>query len=341
MMLRPLSNVACLSLLFTSLAAAETPSFVVKDTWIIGGAGRWDYVVVDPQTHLLYVTRSTHTQVVDPAGKVVADIDGGKGLHGVALAPAAGRGFISDGKAASVHVFDLKTDKMLGDISAADDADGIIYDAGSNRVLVGCGDAEALVAIDPDADLKTASADKIDLGGKPEFLAADGKGRAFVNLEDKSEIAVVNVKEKKVIDRWKLGTGESPAGLAIDAVNGRLFVGCHNEKMVVLDTATGKVLTELPIGKGNDACAFANGEAFASCGDGTVTVVRETAPGHFEVAQTLTTQAGARTMAVDPSTNLLYLPTAEFGEKQPGKKWPPIKPDSFTIVVAGATSAPK
>lgn len=314
-------------------ANAASGGYAVTSTIKVGGEGRWDYVTVDANHHL-YVTRSTHTQVIDPAtGKVIADIPGGGGLHGTALVPSAHRGFITDGRDAKLLVFDLKTNEVLGKIDASDDADGVIYDAGSDRVLVCCGDANALLALDPNADLATAKASKVDLGGKPEFLAADGKGRAFVNVQDKNEIAVVDLKTLAVTARWKTGTGTSPTGIAIDPTHGRLFVGCRNEKMVVLDTTNGDVLGELPIGNGNDACAFDTDTAFASGGDGTLTVIKEASAGHFVVAGTVKTMPGARTMGLDASTHTLYLPTAEFGPTTPDQRRPTPKPDSFTIVV--------
>jgi DNA-binding beta-propeller fold protein YncE len=325
-----------LTLTFASItfAAGDAP-YSTKSTMKIGGDGRWDYVTVDSSTHLLYVTRSTHTQVIDPSGKVTADIAGGKGLHGVALVPSANRGVITDGKGAELIVFDMQSNEVLGKVAAADDADGIIYDAGSDRVLVACGDAAQLLLLDPKADLKSAAVEKIDLGGKPEFLAADGKGRAFVNLQDKNQIAVVDLKTKSVVNRWDIGEGKSPTGLAIDPDKGRLFIGCRNEKLIVMDTSDGKVLAEVPIGKGNDACAFDAPYALASCGDGTLAVIKETDDGKWSAQQTVSTASGARTAAVDTSTHQVYLPTAEFEPLAQGQRRPTAKPGSFKIIVVG------
>jgi DNA-binding beta-propeller fold protein YncE len=307
----------------------------VQKTFQIGGAGRWDYATFDPDSHLLYVTRSTHTQGIDVnTGKVVADIDGQKRAHGTAIATSAGRGFISDGEDGSVVVFDLKTDKILGKITAADDADGIIYDPGSNRVLVACGDSQKLIVIDPTIDLKTGKADSVDLGGKPEFLAADGAGKAYVNINSKNEIAVVDIKTLAVTARWPTGSGTRPAGLAIDPKNHLLFVGCRNQKLIIMSADNGHVLAEPAIGSGNDACKFdpTTGEAFASCGDGTLTIVKQTSPDKFDVSA-IPTKPGARTMAVDPDTNTLYLPTAEFASARAEGRRPAMKPNTFMIVV--------
>ncbi len=323
--------------------AAPPRHYAVEPAIHVGGPGRWDYATVDPASHRLYVTRSTHTQAVDVrTGQVVLDVPGQRGSHGVVAVPAVGRGYVTDGKAGTIVVFDLKTGDVLGNVAAAADADGEVYDAGTNKVLATCGDAGKLAVIDAAADPKAARADTVDLGGKPEFLAADGKGTAYVCVNDKSEIAVVDLKALKVTARYPTGSGTKPTGLAIDVEHGRLFVGCRNQKLVVLGTADGKVLAELPIGAGNDACGFdpGTGDAFASCGDGTLTVARETSPGKFEVAQTVQTPRFARTMALDPTTHTVYLPTAEMNPAGPGEQRPTPKPDSFTIAVVAPAAAP-
>ena len=324
--------------------AADAPAdaLSVQKSIHIGGPGRWDYATVTDGR--LYMTRSTHSQAVDLAtGKVVLDVPGQKRSHGIVAVPKVGRGYITDGGAGTIVVFDLKTGDVLGNVAAADDADGEFYDAGTNKVLATCGDAGVMAVLDAGADPKSAKADTVDLGGKPEFLAADGKGTAYANLEDKSQVAVVDLKTMKVTAHWSLGTGTSPAGLAIDVEHGRLFVGCHNQKLVVLDTKDGRVLAELPIGTGNDACGFdpGTGTAFASEGDGTMTAARETSPGKFEVVQTVRTPRGSRTMAVDPATHTVYLPGAEFNPARPGERRPQAKPDSFMVTVVGPTADAK
>lgn len=330
-----LLTAAVMSIATISLAADVAAPLAVTSTIHIGGPGRWDYLSVDPETHNLYVTRSTHEQVIDPAaGKVIADIPGGEGLHGTAIVPSAGRAFVTDGKAAKLLVVDLKTYKMLGSIDAAEDADGAIYSPAADRVLVSCGDAAQMLILDPHADVATAKVQKVDLGGKPEFLAADDAGRAFVCINDKNEIAVVDIKTATVTARWPIGSGTAPMGAAIDAKAGHLFIGCRNEKLIVLNTADGKVLAEVPIGRGNDACAFdpATGHAYASCGDGTLAVIGETEPGKFAVVQTVKTMAGARTVGIDTASHAIYLPAAEMNPAEQGKR-PTPKPDSFSIVV--------
>ncbi len=318
---------------FASRAGAAEP-FHLVDTYAIGGAGGWDYMTSDAGHHLVYVTRSSHTLALDAAtGKVVADIAGQERSHGVALDPGSNHGFITDGNAGVVLVFDLKTYQILGKIKAADDADGIIYDPGTNKVLVACGDSGLLVVISGDADPATGAPEgQIDLGGKPEFLAADGHGMAYVNLVDKGQVAAVDLKTSKVIARWATAPGGSPVGLSIDPVHRRLFVGCRKpNQLVVMSADDGTILASLPIGAGVDATAF-DGEAFASTGDGFVTVVGETSPGKFAVLQTVPTARGARTMCVDATTHRLYLPTAEF-EPATGGGRPKAKPDTFKVLV--------
>ena len=325
-----------LTLAEPSLATAgEAADYHVSKTFPVGGEGGWDYLTVDPENKLLYVPRSTHTLVLDAnTGKTVADIPGQKRNHGVAIVPSAGRGFITDGEDASVTVFDLKTYSVLGKVKTADDSDGVIYDPASGKVLVVCGDAGVMIPIQPDLDLATGKADPaVELGGKPEFLAADGQGKAYINLVDKDQVAVVDTKAMKLISKWSTSPGGSPVGMSMDPVRRRLFIGCRRpQKLVVMDANDGKVLADLPIGAGVDATKL-DGDVFASCGDGTLTVARESAPGQFQVVQTVQTPRGARTMGVDPRTHTVYLPTAQLEPPAQGQSRPRPKPGSFMIVV--------
>ena len=316
-------------------AASEAGPYRVTNTFHVGGEGGWDYLTVDPEHQLLYVPRSTHTMVLDAhTGKTVADIPGQKRNHGVALVPSANRGFITDGEDASITVFDLKSYAVLGKVKAADDADGVIYDPASGKVLVVCGDAGVLIPISPDVEPATGKADAaVELGGKPEFLAADGQGKAYINLVDKDLVAIVDTKTMKVVNKWPTAPGGSPVGMAIDPARRRLFIGCRKpQKLVVMSAEDGKVLADLPIGAGVDATKF-DGDIFASCSDGTLTIAREGAPGKFEVVQTVQTPRGARTMGVDPANHTLYLPTAEFEPQSQGQSRPRAKPGSFMVVV--------
>jgi DNA-binding beta-propeller fold protein YncE len=270
------------------------------------------------------------------SGKVLADIPGQKIAHGVAIAPAAGRGFISDGGGSgAIVVFDLKTYAVLGTLVAQPDADGIIYDPASNRVLVVSGDKGVLMSFRPDIDPKNGKIDEpIALDGAPEFLASDGAGKVYINLMDKDVVAVVDLKSKKVVARWPVAPGGAPVGMSIDRNNRRLFIGCRKpQKLIVMNTDNGKVLADLPIGEGVDATKTDGGQAFASCRDGSLTVAAERS-GRFEIIQTVKTSSGARTMGLDPTTHRIYLPTAEFEELPPGATGrPKMKPDTFMIVV--------
>jgi hypothetical protein len=312
-------------------------TYRVSQVFTIRGEGAWDYLTVDSEHGLLFVPRASHTMVIDAkSGKTVADILGQKHNHGVALVPAAGRGFISDGDDGSVVIFDLKSYAVLGKIKAADDADGIIYDPASNKVLVVSGDGGVLIPISPDVDPSTGTADTpVELGGKPEYLVADGRGKVYVNLEDKNLVAAVDTKTMKVVDRWTTGPGGSPVGLSMDRIGRRLFVGCRNpQKLIVMSAVDGKVLADLPIGPGVDATQF-DGDAFASCRDGTLAVARETFPGQFKIVQTVKTRVGARTMGLDEATHTLYLPTAIFSPTGANGR-SEAQPETFMIVGVSA-----
>jgi len=317
-------------------SAVAQGNWAVEKTFHIGGDGGMDYITADAQNHRLYVPRSTHVMVIDAdSGKTIADIAGQKHNHGVAIAPEAGRGFITDGEG-SVVIFDLNTNAVLGTLKARQDADGIIYDKATGLVLVSCGDDGTLVTIKADVDPKTGSIDPpIDLGGKPEFLTSDGAGKVYVNLEDKDQVAVVDLKARKVLAHWPVAPGGSPVGLSIDTAKHRLYVGCRKpQKMIVMSTDDGKVIADLPIGAGVDATKFDGQQGFASCRDGKLNVVGEGASGKFEIVQTVTTAVGAKTMDVDPATHKIYLPTFEFEEAKAGAR-PAAKPGSFMIVVVG------
>jgi DNA-binding beta-propeller fold protein YncE len=295
-------------------AGSSDRPYKMAASFRVGGDGGWDYPTLSPDGHLLYVTRTMHTMVVDVAtGKVVADIGGQQRSHGVALVPDAGRGFISDGKAGAVQIFDLRSNASLGRVPAAADADSIVYDPGGKRVLVFCGEAHQMVALAPDVNPTTGKASAtVDLGGSPEFAVADGNGKVFVDIADKDEVAVVDTRAMKVVARWATGPGRRPTAISMDRATRRLFVGCRNKILVVMNADDGKIIAEFPIGAFVDAAAFRAGLVFASCGDGTLTIFREVSADKFEPAQVLKTELGARTMAVDAGGAMIYLPTADL-----------------------------
>ncbi|MGA8529825.1 MAG: hypothetical protein WB622_08925 [Acidobacteriaceae bacterium] len=315
---------------------AQTQWQVTK-TFHVGGEGGWDYVTVDAAHHRFFVTRSTHTQAIDEeTGRVLADIPGQVRSHGVALAPKLGRGFITDGGGSgAILVFDTKTYQVLGKLATMPDSDGIIYDAAMDEVLAVSGDGNALMTFKPDIDPKNGKIDPpIALGGAPEFLASDGSGKAYINLENKDLVAVVDLRTRKVVARWPVAPGGHPVGMAIDAKAHRLFIGCRNpQKMIVMNTENGKVEAALPIGAGVDATRVLGSQAFASCRDGSLTVVGERA-GQFSVDQALKMVDGARTMGLDATRREFFLPTAQM-EPAPAGKRPQMKPGTFEVVVVG------
>jgi DNA-binding beta-propeller fold protein YncE len=309
--------------------AAPAQTWDVTKTLHIGGEGAWDYLTVDPQSHHLFVPRTTHTLVLDEDGKVLGDIPGQKGAHGVAVVPNLNRGFITDGGGTgAIIVFDLKTYAILGSIPTVPDSDGIIYDAKQNLVLAVSGDGGTLMTFAPDIDPAKGKVTSIDLGGKPEFLAADGTGKVFINLEDKDIVAVVDLKSGKVINRWPVAPGGAPVGMALDAATHTLVVGCRKPQvMVFMNAETGKITASLPIGPGVDATKVDGGKAFASSADGTLAV----ASLDGKLLQTVKTPLAARTMGVDPTTHQIFMPTAEMQPATTGRPKP--KPDTFMIVV--------
>lgn len=319
-------------------ARADAGTYKVVTQYKVGGEGGWDILTVDPDTHRLYYGRGTRMQVLDiETGKVIGEIPDTPGIHGVALASGLGRGFTSNGRDSSVTIFDLKTLAVLGRVPVGRNPDAIVYEPVTKRILVFNAGSRSATAIDAASGTVVGT---VALDGRPEFAVADGKGKVFVNLEDSSAVAGFDAKTLKVESRWPLVGGEGPSGIALDRAHHRLFSVCGNEKMVVLDSQTGKVVATLPIGKGPDGAEFdaATGLAFSPNGEGTLTVIHEDSADKFSVVGTVTTQRGARTMALDPKTHRLYLAAASYGEtpaptaERPRPR-PPMLPDSFVILV--------
>jgi outer membrane protein assembly factor BamB len=315
----------------TALVAHGQATWHVEKTFNVGGMGSFDYLTVDAKGHRLFVPRGTHAQVIDAeSGKLLGDIPGIKGAHGIAIVPAVNRGFATQGAGeGGLLVFDLKTYAVLGSLPAAADADGVIYDEAADRVLVSAGDSEALLVYKPSLDLTTGKPEIIKLGGKPEFLAADGD-IVFVNLEDKDLVAKVDLKAGKVLAKYPVAPGGKPVGLSIDRAAHKLFIGCRGpQKLVVMSTVDGKIEGSVDIGAGVDATAYGKGQAFTSCRDGSLTVAGDKG-GSFAVEQTVQTAVGAKTMGLDTEAGKIYLPTADFVTTN-GKAT--AKPDSFKIIV--------
>lgn len=297
----------------------------------VGGEGGWDYITYDPDGDRVFVGHSNEITVVDAnTGKKTGSVPA-SGAHGVALVPDKNLGFSTNGRAGTVTVFDLKTLQVKQDITAGQNPDAIIYDTYSKQVIVMAGRSKEVIVIDPDS-LKVAAT--IPLGGKLEAATTD-PGHVYVNVEDTGEIASIDSKTWKEDHRWKLAGCEEPSGMGIDEKQHRLFSVCGNKKMVVVDATNGQILATLDTGAGTDGGGFdpGLGYAFASNGrDATLTVVKEE-NGKYVVAGNVPTQAGARTMAVDPKSHRVFLPTAELGPPAAGQRWPSVKPGTFSILV--------
>lgn len=328
----------CAALLLGVAPVAPAQSYHVTHTYTLGGDGGWDYLALDTVGHRLFIARQDRVMVVDPSnGKLLAEIPGLNRAHGIAFAYEAGRGFATSGGDGKVIMFDLKTLKVLGRIDAAPDADAIIFDPATKRIFTFNGDSRSSSVIDPAAGAKIGT---IDLGGGPEFGVSAGDGKVYVNLEDSSAVDEIDAATMKVTRRWSLAPCQSPSGLAIDHTHHILFSGCHNQVMAMSDATTGKVLATLPIGQGVDACRFdaGTGLAFASTGDGNITVIHEDAPDKFSSAGTVATKRGARTMELDEKTHRLFTVTADFGPPPAAtpdrpRPRPPILPGTFAVLV--------
>jgi YVTN family beta-propeller protein len=318
--------------------AAAPAGYHVAKTYKLGGDGGWDYLLVDSAARRVYISRSTHVMVVDAdTGGIVGDIPDTAGVHGIAIAGDSGKGYTSNGRGGSVTVFDTKTLKTLGTVKVGQNPDAITYDDVSKRVFTFNGASHDATAVDVKTDTVAGT---IPLGGKPETGVADEHGHIFVNVEDKSEIVDIDTRKLTANAHWALAPCEEPSGLAMDRKHRRLFAGCSNKLMAVVNADTGKVVTTLPIGSGVDANGFDPGTdlAFASNGEGTLTVVHEDSPDKFTVVENATTQRGARTMSLDTKTHRVYLVSAEFGPPPPAtperpRPRPSIVPGSFTLIV--------
>lgn len=316
-----------------AMAAPGPSGYQLAKSIPVGGDEGWDYLAVDSAARRVYVSHGSHVVVLDADSFAAAgDIPDTQGVHGIAIAEDLGRGFVSDGRANQVTIFDLKTLKTLGTAKAGTNPDAIVYDAGTKRVFTMNGRSHDATAING-GDGSVAGT--LDLGGKPEFAVADGKGSIFVNIEDKSELVQFDPQKLAVVHRWPLAPCESPSGLAMDVKTRRLFAGCENKMMAVVDADTGKVVTTLPIGAGVDANAFdpETGFAFASTGEGTLNVIHEDSPDKFTVVENVATKRSARTMGLDLKTHNIFLSAADFDPPAPGERRGKMKPGSFVVLV--------
>jgi YVTN family beta-propeller protein len=338
--LRATRLLTCVMALLCGTAVAEDPYKFVREI-PIGGEGGWDILTIDSVAGRLYLSHATKVVVVDlNKNAVVGEIADTPGVHGFVAVSEFQRGFSTNGKENKSSVVDLATLKTISKIDTGESPDAVVYEPRDREVYIFNHRGNSATVIDAKTAKVVAT---IPLDGSPEFAVVDEKGgRVYCNIEDKSEVVAIDAAKHEVVAHWPIAPGEEPSGIALDAVHHRLFSGCHNKMMTMLDTETGKVVTTAPICAGTDGAAFddASQLAFASCGDGTTTVAKEEAPDKLTVIQTLKTERGARTMALDPKTLRIYLPTAQFQpppSPSPGASpaRPTIVPNTLKLLVYG------
>jgi DNA-binding beta-propeller fold protein YncE len=306
--------ISALSFVLVAAPALAADSYHIIKKIPIAGQGSWDYLAVDEAARRLYVSHATQVEVLDvDSGAIVGKIENTPGVHGIAIAPELGRGFVSDGKSSAVTIFDLKTLKTIAEVAVGNKPDAIIYDPSTKRVFAFNGDSNSATAIEA-ADGKVAGT--VDLGGSPEYAVADGSGYIYNNLEDASVVLKINARTLKVEQRWPTAPCASPSSIAMDRANRRLFIGCRSKVMAVMNADTGQVITTLTIGDHVDATAFDTSSRliFNSNGEGTVTVIHQDSPDKYSIVENVKTLLKAKTMALDPKTHQLFLSTAEAGQ---------------------------
>jgi DNA-binding beta-propeller fold protein YncE len=327
-----------LILIFASIFsfAQNKSGYHITGTFHIASSGGWDYIKVDAASNKLFQSHGMQVNILDKTtGDSLGFIPNTTGVHGIAFIDSLNKGYTSNGRINTVTVFDLTTFKILKQIPTDQNPDAIMYDNFSKKIITCNGKGKNLSIIDPFIDTVVAT---IALDGKPEEAVSDDAGKIYINIEDKSEIEEVDITTKEVLQHWQIAPGESPTGLAIDKITKRLFAGCDNQLLVVMDALNGKVIDTLPIGDGCDGVVFdpKTRYVFASCGDGTLTIIQELSKNIMRSIDKITTKKGARTIALDTATHRIYLPTAEFEPLPPGadkKTRPKIIPSSFQIIV--------
>ncbi|HEV8083628.1 MAG TPA: YncE family protein [Chitinophagaceae bacterium] len=311
--------------------SAQASGYYMADSFHIASSGGWDYIAVNKNK--LYVSHGTQVNILDKkTGDSLGIIPNTTGVHGIAFDNELNKGYTSNGRLNNVTVFDLTTNNVLTQIPTGNNPDAILFDDYSKRIITCNGRSNSLTVIDPATDKVL---DTVALSGKPETAVSDGKGKVFVNIETKSSISEVDIGKYKVENTWSVAPGESPSGLAIDRKTGRLFAGCDNKMLIVLDVTSGKVIGTPAIGDGCDGTAFDPqlNYIYSSNGDGTLTIIKENSKDKFEVVENITTKRGARTIGLDSETHTVYLPTANFKPAEPGERRPPMVPGSFQVLV--------
>jgi DNA-binding beta-propeller fold protein YncE len=321
------------------LRAVASPGWTVSDRIPVGGDGNWDYVTLQAEPHRLYVAHQDRMVVIDLSSRTEICSIPGQEIHGVALVPELNRGFVSDGDAGNVILFDLKTLEVNRTIQAQPDADAICYEPVTRRIFTFNGDSRNTTIIDA---VRAQIVGTLSLDGQPEFAQTDGRGAIFVNIEDKDEVLKIDAAGAKVIERWRLPARSSPCSMGIDLQHDRLFIGCRNQTLLVVDSLSGKNVATLPIGKWVDATVYdpVRRRVFACCGDGTLTVVRQDSADSYAIDEVVQTELGVRTMAFDSVTNTIYAPSAKLSPISPQDPHPhphPI-PGTFHILVLTETA---
>lgn len=344
--MKTITAVLAIGILVTVTACAEAPiartaAYSVRANYPLGGEGRWDLLAVDATSQHVFLSRGDRVEVVaGDSGKLLGAVAGTDGVHGIGLAPALHRGYSTNGRANSLTEFDLDSLQRLRDIALSGQSpDAIVFDEFSGRVFAFNARSNNVSIVDP---AKGAEIAVLAFEGNPELAVVDGRGHLFVNIEDKAQVVEIDTKAMAITNTWPLIGCEGPTGLAIDIDHERLFSACDNERMIVTDASSGRQVASLAIGEGPDGAAFdpERQDAFSANGQsGNLTVVHEDDPEHFRVIQTLVTQAGARTVEIDPTHHRLYLPTARFGPKPAdGKQRAPMLPDSFSLIVVSPSA---
>lgn len=328
----PCFRILFIGLVFISSSCLCQHKQVIK-TYKIGGDGGWDYIVLN--NHKLYVSHSTHVDIIDEnSGDSLGIIEGTTGVHGIAFDNDLNKGYTRNGRLNNVYVFDLGTNKVLKEIATGTNPDALMLEPFSKKIITCNGSGKSLSIIDPESDSVIAT---IAVMGKPEAAASDGKGMLYVNVEDKSEIAVIDLRNFTLSKRWPIAPGESAIGLAIDTKTHRLFAGCDNKLLIVLNSNNGKVITSLQNGDGCDGVVFDKEEKmiYTSNGEGNVTAIKEKDEDKFTVVETITTKESAQTLTIDPATHTLYLSAAkhEPAEKNAENQRKKITSGSFAVLV--------
>ncbi|MBL0200277.1 MAG: YncE family protein [Chitinophagaceae bacterium] len=324
------------TIIIVALTNAQTTTGLrIVNNFHIASPGGWDYLAVGPVNDWLYISHGTQVNILNKkTGDSVGVIANTTGVHGIAFDVADKKGFTSNGRLNNVTVFDINTNKILAQIATGQNPDAIMYEPFSKKIITCNGRSKNLSIIDPVNNIVT---DSVNVGGVPEEAMSDGMGRLFVNVEDKNEIVVVDTRTFKVLNHWSIAPGEGPTGLAYDSKTKRLFAGCE-KLLMVIDATDGKIVDKIAIGDGCDGVAFDAGtkNIYTSNGEGTITVIHEETAAKFTVLETVPTKRGARTIALDNQTHLIYLPTAEFEAQDPNQKGrPKMKPGTFQVLVVG------